>query len=143
VRCAPGIISLSRSLSSLSLALSLSLSLSLDRSLPPSLSCTPSLSLTLSLTALSCLQVAADALYVLSMSQCRVSSNSIGEAPGICLRLLIVPLLHGSSRFGSLILSQHSRLTCECNEEEIDDDNEAPGITSPSHLRARTPITKG
>ena len=41
-------------------------------------------------------------------------------------RLLIVPLFRGSSRFESLILSHHSRFTCECNKEEIndgDDDN--------------------
>ena len=33
----------------------------------------------------------------------------------------------GSSRFESLILSHHSRfnVTCECNKEEINDDDEA------------------
>ena len=30
----------------------------------------------------------------------------------------------GSSRFESLILSHHSRFTCECNKEEINDDND-------------------
>jgi len=36
---------------------------------------------------------------------------------GLCV--LIVPLFRGSSRFESLILSQHSRkVACECNEED-------------------------
>ena len=41
-------------------------------------------------------------------------------------RLLIVPLFRGSSRFESLILSHHSRhkVTCECNEEDINDDDD-------------------
>ena len=32
-----------------------------------------------------------------------------------------MPLFRGSSRFESLILSHHSRFTCECNKEEIND----------------------
>ena len=39
-------------------------------------------------------------------------------------RLLIVPLFRGSSRFESLILSHHSRFTCECNKEDINDDDD-------------------
>ena len=39
-------------------------------------------------------------------------------------RLLIVPLCRGSSRFESLILSHHSRFTCECTKEEINDDDD-------------------
>ena len=34
-----------------------------------------------------------------------------------------VQFQRGSSRFESLILSHHSRFTCECNEEEINDDD--------------------
>ena len=38
-------------------------------------------------------------------------------------RLLIVPLFRGSSRFESMILSHNSRrVTCECNEEDINHD---------------------
>ena len=37
-------------------------------------------------------------------------------------RLLIVPFFRGSSRFESLIVSHHSRFTCECNRKEINDD---------------------
>jgi len=38
-----------------------------------------------------------------------------------------VPLFRGSSRFESLILSHRSgfSVTCECNEEEINDDDDA------------------
>ena len=36
-------------------------------------------------------------------------------------------LFRGSSRFESLILSHHSRFTCECNKEEIDDDDDEGG----------------
>ena len=41
-------------------------------------------------------------------------------------RLWIVPLFHGSSRFASSILSRHSRqkVTCECNDEDITDDDD-------------------
>jgi len=35
-----------------------------------------------------------------------------------------VPLFCGSSTFESLILSHHSRFTCECNKEDINDDND-------------------
>ena len=49
----------------------------------------------------------------------------VAEVNSRC-RLLIVPLFRGSSRFESLILSHHSRFTCECNKEEIDDDDELP-----------------
>ena len=38
--------------------------------------------------------------------------------------LLIVPLFRGSSRSESLILSHHSRFTCECNKEDINDDDD-------------------
>ena len=37
-----------------------------------------------------------------------------------------MPLFRGSSRFESLILSHHARFTCECNKEEINDDDDAP-----------------
>jgi len=37
---------------------------------------------------------------------------------------LAVPLFRCSSSFESLILSQHSRFTCECNKEEINDDDD-------------------
>ena len=33
-------------------------------------------------------------------------------------------LFRGSSRFESLILSQHSTFTCEFNKEEIDNDDD-------------------
>jgi len=36
----------------------------------------------------------------------------------------MVPLFRGSSRFESLVLSHHLRFTCECNKEEINDDDE-------------------
>jgi len=36
----------------------------------------------------------------------------------------MVPLFHGSSRFESLILSHHSSFTCECNKEDINDDDD-------------------
>ena len=52
---------------------------------------------------------------------CRV--QRIAEVDSSC-RPLIVPLFRGSSRFESLILSHHSRFTCECNKEEINDDDE-------------------
>jgi len=37
-----------------------------------------------------------------------------------------MPLFRGSSRFASLILSQHSRfnVTSECNKQEINDDGD-------------------
>jgi len=35
-----------------------------------------------------------------------------------------VPLCRGSSMFESLILSHHSKFTCECNEEDINDDDD-------------------
>ena len=35
-----------------------------------------------------------------------------------------MPLVRGSSGFESLILSHHSRFTCECNQEEIDEDDD-------------------
>ena len=44
--------------------------------------------------------------------------------------LLTVPLFRGSSRFESLLLSHHSRfkVTCECNKEESNyDDDDADG----------------
>ena len=36
-----------------------------------------------------------------------------------------MPLFRGSSRFESLILSHHSRFTCACNKEDINDDDDA------------------
>ena len=52
----------------------------------------------------------------------------VPEVDSSC-RLLIVPLFRGSSRFESLVLSHHSRfnVTCECNTEEINDDDDAGG----------------
>ena len=35
-----------------------------------------------------------------------------------------MPLFRGSSIFESLMLSHHSRFTCECDKEEIKDENE-------------------
>ena len=35
-----------------------------------------------------------------------------------------MPLFRGSSRFESLILSDYSRFACECNQEEINDDDD-------------------
>jgi len=49
-----------------------------------------------------------------------------GRVDSSC-RLLIVPLFRGSSRFESLILSDQSRFTCECNEEEINHDDDEAG----------------
>ena len=40
--------------------------------------------------------------------------------------LLVVPLFRGSGIFESLILSHHSRFTCERNKEEINDDHVEP-----------------
>ena len=39
-------------------------------------------------------------------------------------RLLIVPLLRGSSRFQSSILSHHVRFKCGFDKEEVHDDDE-------------------
>ena len=54
-----------------------------------------------------------------------------------------VPLFRGSSRFENLIVSQHSRFTCECNKEDInddddddrddDDDDDSPARNSPAN----------
>ena len=35
-----------------------------------------------------------------------------------------MPLFRCSSRFESLILSHHSRFTCECNNADINDDDD-------------------
>ena len=53
----------------------------------------------------------------------KVQGQGFREVDSSCRRL-IVPLFRGSSRFESLILSHQSRfnVTCECNKEEIDDD---------------------
>ena len=48
---------------------------------------------------------------------------TVSEVDDSC-RLLIVPLFRGSSSFESLILSRHSRFTCECNKEDINDDDD-------------------
>jgi len=53
-------------------------------------------------------------------------------------RLLIVPLFRGSSRFESLIISHHSRFTCECNKEDIHDDDDA-GAAGGARVRLRLP----
>jgi len=46
-------------------------------------------------------------------------------------------LFRGSSRFESLILSHHPRCTCECNKEEInDDDDDASQVLKDSSERA-------
>ena len=39
-------------------------------------------------------------------------------------KILIVPSFRGSSRFESLIISRHSRFTCECNQEEMNNDDD-------------------
>ena len=52
------------------------------------------------------------------------SLPKVDDAVDSSRRFLIVPLFRGSSRFESLILSHHSRFTCECNREEIDDDDD-------------------
>ena len=59
----------------------------------------------------------------LSLSLGNPPITKVPEVDSSC-RLLIVPLFRGSSRFESLILSHHSRfnVTCECNKEEINDD---------------------
>ena len=53
--------------------------------------------------------------------------RKVAEAGSRC-KLLIVPLFRGRSEFESLILSHHSRLTCECNQEEINDHDDEAGI---------------
>ena len=45
---------------------------------------------------------------------------------GSSCRLLIVPLFLGSGRFESLILSHHSMFTCECDKDDINDEDDAP-----------------
>ena len=55
------------------------------------------------------------------------SAKIVAEVDSSC-RLLIVPNFRGSSRFESLVLSHHSRFTCECNKEEINDDDDASGF---------------
>jgi len=47
--------------------------------------------------------------------------DCVAEVDSRCRRL-IVPLFRGSCRFESLILSHHSRFTCACNKEEMNDD---------------------
>ena len=59
---------------------------------------------------------------VLQMSLRRTPPGHKRKLDSNC-RLLIVPLFRGSSRFESLILSHYSRFTCECNKEEINDDD--------------------
>ena len=47
-------------------------------------------------------------------------ANRVAEGESSCM-FVMVPLFRGSSRFASLILSHHSRVTCECNKGEIND----------------------
>ena len=62
----------------------------------------------------------------------RKGSLQVGEHSSVdsSCRLLIVPLFRGSSRFESLILSHHSgfSVACECNEEDINDDDDGEGV---------------
>ena len=46
-----------------------------------------------------------------------------------------MPLFRGSSRCESLILSHRSRFTCECNKEEIDDDDNETRKAGPCNLQ--------
>ena len=57
-----------------------------------------------------------------SISSCSLFARERVPEVYISSRPLIVPLFCGSSRFGSV--SQHFRLnvTCECNKEEVNDD---------------------
>ena len=50
----------------------------------------------------------------------------------------------GSSRFESLILSHHSRykVTCECNEEDISDDDDASRLLSETNVESGTSHSK-
>jgi len=50
-------------------------------------------------------------------------AKRVSEVDSSC-RLLIVPLFRGSSIFESLILSHHSKFTCEFHKEEINDDDD-------------------
>jgi len=54
-------------------------------------------------------------------------AKRVAEVDSSC-RILIVPLFRGSRRFESLILSHNSRFTCECNKEEINDDDDDFGL---------------
>jgi len=45
--------------------------------------------------------------------------------------------VRGSSRFESLILSHQSRFTCGCNQEEIDDDDDALSSRFRQRVRRR------
>jgi hypothetical protein len=56
----------------------------------------------------------------------RLTIHGVGRVAEVdrSCRLWIVPLFHGSSRFGSFISSPHSRFTCECNKEEFNDDDD-------------------
>ena len=64
-------------------------------------------------------------------------SKRIPEVDSSC-RLLIVPLFRGSSRFVILILSHHSRfnVACECNKEEINDDDDGVIFSEVMHALA-------
>ena len=50
-------------------------------------------------------------------------AKRVAEVDSRC-RLLIVPLFRGSGSVESLNLSHHSSFTCECNKEEINDDDD-------------------
>ena len=49
--------------------------------------------------------------------------KGVAEVDSSC-RLLVVPLVCGSRRCESFVLSHHSRFTSECNVEEINDDDD-------------------
>ena len=61
----------------------------------------------------------------------------VAEVDSNC-KPLKVPLVRGSGRFESLILSRHSRSTCEFTKEEIndDDDDDEHRWTPPLRLSA-------
>ena len=78
----------------------------------------------------------------LGRSQNRASSLHVGphhnpesitaEREGVLKCCLYrVALFRGSSRFESLILSHNSRFTCECNNEEINDDDDDDDTSVP------------
>ena len=59
-----------------------------------------------------------------------------------------MPLFRGSSRFESLILSHHSKFTCECDKQDIhddddDDDDDAMSRLSSSSLLLSIQVLEG
>ena len=67
-------------------------------------------------------------------------AKRVPEVNSSC-RLLIVPLFRGSSRFAILILSHHSsKVTCECNEEDIDDDDDKCQKSTTPRVLAKGPL---